>query len=46
MPADIQGRECLPLTVGMLVSLVYEHESGEWAFGREIRNKNEVKKSV
>ncbi|KAJ8609833.1 hypothetical protein CTAYLR_008111 [Chrysophaeum taylorii] len=42
MPRDIQGRECLTLTTGMLVSVVYEHEAGEWAFGREIHNMNEV----
>ncbi|KAJ8609948.1 hypothetical protein CTAYLR_008075 [Chrysophaeum taylorii] len=42
MPRDIQGRECLTLTTGMLVSVVYEHDGGEWAFGREIHNMNEV----
>lgn len=42
MPEDIQGRMCLPLTTGMLVSVVYEHDGGDWAFGREIRNRNEV----
>ena len=41
MPDDIIGRDCLKLTPGMVVSIVYEHDSGEWAFGREIR-RNEV----
>ncbi|KAJ8609121.1 hypothetical protein CTAYLR_006066 [Chrysophaeum taylorii] len=41
MPADIQGRDCLKLIPGMVVSVVYEHDSGEWGFGREI-GKNDV----
>jgi len=36
MPEDIQGRDCLKLEVGMLVSVIHDHETGLWSFGREI----------
>ncbi|KAJ8606909.1 hypothetical protein CTAYLR_008929 [Chrysophaeum taylorii] len=39
MPTDIQGNP-MRLVPGMLVSIVVEHDSGEWAFGRELSRGN------
>ena len=39
MPDDIQGRDCLKLEVGMLVSVIHDHETASWSFGREIVRK-------
>lgn len=37
MPLDIQAEPCLALdNSGDMVSVLYEHEQGDWAFGKEI----------
>lgn len=42
MPQDIQTDPCLDITQGDYVAVLYEHEGGEWAFGREIIMEDDV----